>query len=223
MMRLIAPVLGESQQRALNHLKRRGSSTIPDIARSLGLNVETVRAHVRSLRSEGLVERVGRRRNGPGRPEVVYALTDAAEAFFPSLDGALLRDLAAHLEGAGHRALVEGFFEEYIAARRDAAMARVEGLEGDERLDEVARILSDEGFMAEIEIDEAGRRVLRLCHCPLRSVVAVTRTPCRVELDFVRELLGQRLARVSYIPSGDPSCSYRPESTAGPNPSLKER
>jgi predicted ArsR family transcriptional regulator len=87
-------------------------------------------------------------------------------------------------------------------------MARVEDLSGEARLQEVARILTEEGFMAEVQTDDEGRRVLRLSHCPLRKLVDVTRAPCRAELSFVRELLGERLARVSYIPTGDSACCY---------------
>jgi predicted ArsR family transcriptional regulator len=54
--------------------------------------------------------------------------------------------------------------------------------------------------------------MLRLCHCPVRELVKVTMVPCRAEVGFVTELLGEKLTRVSYIPSGHAACSYR----AGP-------
>lgn len=200
--------LGESQQRILEHLKRRGSSTIPAIAADLDLNVETVRTHLRALGSEGLVQRVGSHRRGPGRPEILYGLTDAAEAWFPNREGEILHELAAFLEDDGARDTVNRFFATQVDRRRAAAMARVEGLEGDERLHEVARILTEDGFMAEVQIDAQGRRVLRLPHCPVRQLVRVTRAPCRAELSLVRDLLGERLARVSYIPTGDTACCY---------------
>jgi predicted ArsR family transcriptional regulator len=200
--------LGESQQRILEHLKRHGAGTIPAIAADLGLNVETVRAHLRSLGGEGLVRRAGRRPKGPGRPEIVYELTGAAEALFPQREGQVLQELVRHLEASGQPELVHTFFEAYVDRRRSEALARVRDLEGERRLEEVARILTEEGFMAELDVDDAGRRVLRLCHCPLRGLVRVTRVPCRAELGFVRDLLGEELARVSYIPSGDAACSY---------------
>jgi predicted ArsR family transcriptional regulator len=200
--------LGESQTRILEHLKRHGSGTIPRIAESLELNVETVRAHLKSLGSDGLVTRAGRRSRGPGRPEIVYELTEAAEVLFPNREGQVLQQLAAYLEASGNPELVRSFFEEYVDRRRGAALERVRGLEGRERAEEVARILTEQGFMAEIESDDSGRRVLRLCHCPLRGLVSVTRAPCRAELGFVRELLGGTLDRVGYMPAGDRACCY---------------
>ncbi len=199
---------GASQRRILEHLKRRGASTIPSIAEGLGLNVETVRAHLRGLEDGGLVQRSGRRTRGPGRPEIEYRLTSAGDELFPNREGALLRDLAAYLDETGEADVIQRFFADRLERRRGEALARVEGLEGAARLEEVARILSDEGYMAEVDSDARGRPRLRLCHCPIRELVSVTKVPCRIELGFVRELLGERPARVSYIPSGDAACCY---------------
>lgn len=207
--RRVNPIrIGESQGRILDHLKRQGSGTIPELAEALELNVETIRTHVKALGGEGLVERRGRRRSGPGRPEIVYGLTGAAEALFPDREGELLQDLAVWLEERGQGALVRSFFEEQVERRRAAVRERLQDLEGDARLEEVARVLSDEGFMAEVVTDESDQKLLRLCHCPMRKLVEVTRAPCRAELRFIREMLGDRLARVSYIPAGDSSCCY---------------
>ena len=43
-----------------------------------------------------------------------------------------------------------------------------------ERLDAVAKLLSEEGFLAEVVSDATGRH-LRLAHCPLRELVEVSR------------------------------------------------
>lgn len=204
---MIVTGYGESQNQILDHLKRRGPSTTSGIAETLDLNVETVREHLKSLGSDGLVRRAGKRGRGPGRPEIVFALTEAGERLFPNREGEVLRLLASFLEDEGQEALVERFFSEYAAGRREAALARVADLQGRDRLDEVARILTEDGFMAEVEEGDRGP-VLRLAHCPLRNVVEATRAPCRVEVGLVKALLGEDLARVSYIPHGDASCSY---------------
>jgi DeoR family transcriptional regulator, suf operon transcriptional repressor len=205
---MIGSGLGESQQRILEHLKRSGSGTIPVIAGDVGLNVETVRAHLRALDRDGLVKRAGSRPRGPGRPEIVYELTSDAERLFPNREGELFQRFAAYLEESGHPGLVGEFFDDYVDSRRTEALARVAGLEGEDRLHEVARILSEEGFMAEVDRDGEGRPLLKLPNCPIRKLVSATRAPCRAELGFVRELLGEKLTRVSYIPSGDSACCY---------------
>lgn len=205
---MIPTRIGESQGRILEHLKRHGSGTIPDMAEELGLSVETIRTHLKSLGSESLVERRGRRRSGPGRPEILYGLTEASEALFPNQEGKLLQDLATFLQDKGQADLVRDFFNEQVGRRRAAVRERLEGLGDDDRIEEVARVLTEEGFMAEVAADEEGRKLLRLCHCPMRNLVEVTKAPCRSELRYVREMLGKRLSRISYMPSGDSSCCY---------------
>lgn len=85
---------------------------------------------------------------------------------------------------------------------------RLDGLTGDTRVDEVARIMTELGFLASAEHGGGSGR-LHLCHCSLRDLVEVSRIPCRAELGFIRELLDEPLTRVASIPAGDSSCSYR--------------
>jgi predicted ArsR family transcriptional regulator len=203
---LNAPGLGASQRALLDALKRGGPAAIPALAAELELNVETIRHHMQVLSAAGLVERRGTRRVGRGRPEVIYGLASGAESLFPRREGEVLRALVEHLQATGQEAVLRTFFESYIDARRADLLARVEGLEGAARVEEAGRILTELGFMAEVDGDTSN---LKLCHCPLREVVSVSRVPCRAELAFARELMGEPLTRLSHIPSGDASCTYR--------------
>lgn len=202
-----APGLSLSQQRVLERLKLTGTTTIPVLAGELSLNVETVRHHLRALAALGYVKRQGTRKPRPGRPEVVYALTTQADRLFPNRQGELLRGLAEYLQETGNTSLLDEFFERWIQARRSAAMARLHGLMGPARLREVAVIMTELGFMAWAEV-EGGSGQLHMCNCPLRDLVEVSNAPCRAETSLIRELLGERLTRLAYIPAGDTSCSY---------------
>lgn len=203
-----APGMGPSRGAIVQLLKHEGRATIPQLAQDLGLNIETIRDHLKTLVSRGLVRREGNRTSGPGRPEGVYVLTPEAESLFPRMEGTVLRELAAYLVQTGNEGTLKAFFNQRIGQRREEAMARVRRLKGRRRLNEVARILSELGFMARVE-QEAGESRLRLCHCPIRDLINSTRVPCRAETGFLTELLGERPSRISYIPSGDSSCTYR--------------
>ncbi len=200
------PGLGASQRRLLEALKRQGPLSLLEAAGALGLSRETLREHLNALAAEGLVARAGTRRGGRGRPEVLYALTERAEQLFPQRDGALMADLAAWLKDEGHEGTLRRFFEQRAGRREAEAMKRVAHLKGRKRLEEVAKILSEEGYMAEVD-----GKSLRLCHCPIRQAVAATRAPCRAELAMVERLLGRPLARTDYLPDGGASCTYRIE------------
>ena len=195
---------GPTRRRLLEALKRHGATTLRELGGELRVSRETLREHVQALAAEGLVVREGTRRHGPGRPEVLYGLAPRADALFPQRESQVLADLAAHLLARGGEAELKGFFEARAGRRLDAARARLAGLRGRKRLEEGARILAEEGYMAEV-VDGT----LRLAHCPLMGVVAVTRLPCRAELGMVESLLGHRLRRIDYLPDGGLSCSYR--------------
>lgn len=199
--------LGDTQQAMLLALKRLGDATQAEIAREVPFAPATLREHLQSLVGRGLVQRRGSRRAKPGRPEVVYGLTERGNALFPSRAPDVLRELIVHLLRAGHTRLVERFFSQRVAARRSTALARVRGLTGTARVEAAARVLSEEGFMALVG-GTPERPTLRLCHCPIRDVVSVTHIPCRYEQRLVAELLGRPLDRIEYLPDGDPACSY---------------
>ena len=196
-----------TQRHILDRLKRTGEASIPDLAAELDLSPETIRSHMRTLSSEGWVRSTGTRRSGPGRPEGLYALTETAEALFPRREAELLRELAVFLEAEGEAELLSTFLDSFAVRRRDAALARLGDLEGRARLDEVARILTEEGYMAEVT-ESDGEPRLRLCHCPLGALVDVSHAPCKAEIGFVRSLVGESLTRVEYLPDGDGACAY---------------
>jgi predicted ArsR family transcriptional regulator len=139
---------------------------------------------------------------------VLYGLTPRADALFPQRESQILADLAAHLLKRGDEGTLKRFFEERASRRLKTGRARLAGLRGGKRLEEVARFLTEEGYMAEVA-DGA----LRLAHCPLMGVVSVTRLPCRAELAMVEKLVGRRLRRIDYLPDGGLSCSYRAKRT----------
>lgn len=201
--------LGDSQRELLLAIKKAGEATLGELSAGFDLATETVREHVNALTARGLTERVGRRREGPGRPAIVYGLSERGEALFPHREGALLRELTEHLTESGHEEVLEEFFEARIDRQRSEATRRLEGMQGEERVREVARILSEQGFMAEVETSDEGAPGLRLCHCPLKEMVAVSHLPCRAEIGFIEELLGESLDRSEYMPEGDHSCTYR--------------
>lgn len=209
--RLASSGLGDTQCRLLRLLKRGGEQSVGELADALGLAPETVRGHVNSLSGRGLVRRTGRRKEGPGRPEILHDLTGRAERLFPEEEGRLLRDLTSYLTGEGHDEVLESFFEARVERQREKSRERLRGLEGRERLEEIAEILSEEGFMAEVvegEESEEGRPGLRLCHCPLKEMVAVSRLPCRAERAWIRQMTGGELDRRSWMPEGDHTCTY---------------
>ena len=89
-----------------------------------------------------------------------------------------------------------------------------DGLEGAARWAEVARIFSEQGFMADAGTAPDGTPELRLHHCPLRSTAEVTDVPCRAEVALAEALVGQPLRRVEHGARDRGICRYSPASSA---------
>lgn len=204
---LFGPGLGETQRNLLLVLKQRGPSTVATLSTELGLAPTTLRGHLQALTATGLVSRRGQKYGKRGRPDVVYALGTEGERLFPRHEADVSGELIRHLRDRRREDVLEQFFAARVAARRERLLPRVRGLQGVGRLREVARILSEEGFMARVDLAE-GRAILSLCHCPIQGIVAETRLPCRYEEALIAELMGAPLSRTDYLPDGGIACSY---------------
>ncbi|HJS46569.1 MAG TPA: hypothetical protein VJ773_01145, partial [Gemmatimonadales bacterium] len=144
-----------------------------------------------------------------GRPTLLWTLARGAGPLFPETQGPVLADLVRTLVAEGAEPRIERFLRERLTARRAQVAGRLEGLTGPARLREVARILSEDGFLAEVEAKgKSGAPVLRLCHCPVRDLVDATRIPCRLEVGYVAAMLQADLERLSWLPDGDAACRY---------------
>ncbi len=201
--------LGETRRLLLLALKQHGPATLAELGERVPLAAATLREHLQNLMALHLAERCGtrKREQGRGRPEVVYGLSAEAEGLFPAGEGDLLQDLIGWLSGGDRQPLLEQFFATRNAGRLAAGRRRLAGLEGRERLQAVAAILSEEGYMAEVH-QGADAPVLRLCHCPLRSVTGASSLPCRAEIALVQGLVGAPLRRTAWMPDGDHTCEY---------------
>ena len=213
------PGLGATRRALLAALKRRGPSALAELRADLPLSPATLREHLLALSREGLVARQGTRKAGRGRPEVIWALTGAAEDLFPQRDGAVLHELVTWMGGHGGAELLGEFFEGRIGKRRRTARTRLARTTGLRRVTEVARMLSEEGYLAEAVRGSDGAPVLRIFHCPVKDLVAATDLPCRTELGLVRELLGGTLTRLEHAAHKQGTCSYSVPRGRGTPPS----
>ncbi len=208
MSSFFGPGLGESQRLLLESLKLKGKATLSELGEEIVLARETMRDHLKTLKGLGLVVRRGVRRSGAGRPEVQYGLSALGEELFPQRERKLLRELVSYLIGNGHQGLLVEFFEAWGASQREDLQAQVRDLDPSDRLEAVAEILTDQGFLADVAGGQTGPPRLRIYHCPLCGLVDVCKLPCQAESALLSDLLGARLERKAFMPDGDATCTY---------------
>jgi predicted ArsR family transcriptional regulator len=189
----------------LAFLKTRGEASLDEVASSLGVSKQGALRHLELLRTEGFVDVRAHARDGrPGRPEHVYRLTAAAAGNFPQGHRELASDLV-HFIG---REQLREFFEQRAARLEAASTARMAGKNLRGRVEELARIATENGHMATVvELDD-GSLAIRQCNCPIGDVAAETRQPCQAEHALYQRLLGVELERTSFMPEAASSCTY---------------
>lgn len=203
---------GITRQEILFSLKRNGTMTAEELHRELGISQVAVRQHLTSLEAEGMIEvRVERR--GLGRPSHRYTLTRNGDETFPRHYDALANSLLEELRAwQGEEAV-----SQLTALRRErlknALPPRLKDRALGARLQELARLLDEGGYMAETCQVGADVFVLRKHNC---AVCAVARQHpevcCQGETAFMEEFLGDvMVTREKSIPEGDSFCEFRIE------------
>ncbi len=207
--------LGGSRRALLDRLKRAGPQEARELAAHLGVTAMAARQHLYALEAEGIVTAEPQPRPR-GRPVKLWRLAEAAAPFFPDGHAELtLGLLDAMTEAFGARGLGK-----LIAARSEAQRAaygaRIRpGWSLKRRVEALARIRSEEGYMAEARDfgPGAGRGVYLLVenHCPICAAARACRGLCQRELELFQEVLGPdvEVTRLDHLLSGARRCSYR--------------
>lgn len=170
-------------------LLRRGPRAVDELARSLGLTDNAVRAHLATLERDGMIQQAGARRPpGVGKPATLYQLKPEAEALlsraYAPVLAALLEEIVTQLPPVQSEALLDG-----LGRRLAAEMLPPTGAGREARLEVAVELLRALGGSVELEL-EAGKPVIRAFGCPL--AVAVSRRPeaCRAVQSLLREIVG---------------------------------
>ena len=170
-----------------------------------------VRQHLYALQEEKLVtaeERAG----GVGRPMKYWRLTPDADRLFPTayaeLSVSLIDALGDALGPAGIEQVLASRASRQLAAYRERVAAT--GPLKD-RLHQLARLRTEEGYMAEVRRESPTSFLLLENHCPICAAASICKGFCRTELELFRTVLGPDIGveRVEHIVSGGRRCAYR--------------
>lgn len=199
-------MVGTTQSRILDLLKRDGPQASRALAAALGMTAVGVRQHLVSLERDGLVEH-STARGGRGRPRHTYMLTDHAQRTrFPAAYAELACDLLHEVQAQGGPDALVRVLSARMEARLAADARRVEGKAMAARLSAVAALQDAAGYMAEADL-ERGELVQR--HCCIPDAARHFPALCAFEQTWIERLLGTRVERVAHQLAGDPVCRYR--------------
>ena len=196
-------------------LKKARRLTAKDLAARIDISLNAVRHHLKELEAEALVE-YERQHKGVGAPAFAYRLTAAGEELFPRRYEATLSDLLDHVVEREGRAGAVAALEARYAALTRRLQEELAGASPTERMAALARVLTDDGYMAEADASVGGGTLIEH-NCAVQAVAERFPEICAAEARFLSAVLGAEVQRQEHILSGCNACEYRVHfSASGP-------
>ncbi len=195
----------------LELLKRDGPTEAKTMAKSLKISAMAVRQHLYELCDQKLVT-FQEDSSGVGRPAKHWKLTLEADKFFPNGHA----DLAVNLIDSIRTSFGQKGIEKLVKLR-----SKVQASDYNKRiphkatlkkkLDRLAEIRTEEGYMAEIQKEGENSFLLIENHCPICSAATACTGLCAAELSVFQSVLGKemKIERTEHILSGARRCAYR--------------
>jgi len=170
-------------------LKTEGALDSATLSRRLKLTPMAVRQHLYALQEEKLVT-AEERRVPRGRPAKYWTLTTDASRLFPDAYAELsVALLTAAGDTFGERG-VQRLLDARVARQRADYRSRIKGSASlAKKVQQLAQIRSDEGYMAEVKRDGPGFLFIEN-HCPICAAATACQGFCASELDLFRSALG---------------------------------
>lgn len=209
----VSPPVPGTHEATLTLLLRQGEATAASLADDLGLSVQVLRRHLRSLEDQGLVE-ASPLSHGPGRPSNRWRLTPAGRGRFP--DGSeqfalgLLESLSQSLPPDQVQALLRSQAEQLA----DAYRAQIGDGPLAERIRQLVELRRREGYVADAlpDPDPPGPDtwLLHEYHCSVSRVAEAFPLICDQELQLIRRTFPDcAVERVHWRLDGDHACGFR--------------
>ncbi|GAA0937919.1 helix-turn-helix transcriptional regulator [Actinocorallia libanotica] len=190
-----------SRVAVLEALRRAGGPlTAPELAESVGLHPNTVRAHLTLLAEHGHVTAEPERRERPGRPRVLYsapAPADDGRRDYRLLAETLIGYLSAQGGDRGQAAIEAGRGYGRRAVRHTGSIGDAPDTDADTAVRKTVELLAEAGFAPRATADGTG---IELHHCPFRELAETDAdVVCGVHLGIMRGALAELGAPVEAV------------------------
>jgi predicted ArsR family transcriptional regulator len=192
-------------------LKTEGALDAASLATRIGVSPMAIRQHLYVLQDEKMV--MAKERPVPlGRPAKFWELTRNADRLFPDAYAELSVSLIDSLNDAFGADGLQKILEIRTARQRASYSARISStMPLRKKLQKLAEIRTEEGYMAEIQSEAPGRYLFIENHCPICAAASSCTGLCANELALFQSILqpGVVVARVEHILAGGRRCAYR--------------
>jgi len=181
-----------TRKKLLTLLKLRGPQTASELADHLEITAVAVRQHIQGLSQAGMLEYT-ERRQPVGRPARCWRLSKTARALFPDNHGKLSIDILDAVNQTFGAEGVDQVLQERARKQRARYLKLMPGPSTPlkERVEALARLRNEEGYMVECVAKDDGRWLLVENNCPICSAAEHCGYFCSSEPIMFESLLGE--------------------------------
>lgn len=195
-----------TRETILKTLRTQGKCTIKDLAEAAGISPVSVRHHIANLQADDLVN-VEESRKGVGRPVHLFSLSEKAAELFPGRYLRLTNRLLEGLKDSLPEEQVHELFSSIASSMANNHLEELSRLPLEERLQGLLRLLSEEGFEAEIE-QQDDHVLIRELSCPYFRIGVSHPEICMIDQTFIANALSVPVERVECLLDGDSLCTF---------------
>lgn len=204
--------LAKSQDRILHRLKTRGPQSVKILSKQLGMTTMGVRQHLADLETRGLVAQTQEERQTRGRPVHLWKLSKQGHDRFPDSHAQttieLIDVIRSSLGEESLNQLIDERSDKIEAAYREQLNVDAPTLQ--QRIERLAQLRSDEGYMAEVRLLPDGWMLIEN-HCPICSAATSCQQFCKSELEVFQRLFKKEavITRTDHLLAGARRCAYK--------------
>ncbi|WP_435924978.1 helix-turn-helix transcriptional regulator [Paenibacillus sp. DYY-L-2] len=196
-----------TRDRILQMMKTSGPLSTKEITDRLGITEMAVRRHLGTMERDGLIESKMVRKTS-GRPTAVYGLTELAEGMFPKKYHTLTLDLLGELENEFGKESVNLLFDRRKHKLTRLYESEMAGKDLPEKVQKLAEIQNENGYMTECGQNEQGDYVLMEHNCPISQIANRYNHACECELKLFESLLDTKVERTECLAQDGQRCVY---------------
>ena len=204
------PVQANTRDAVLALLLEQGEAEAADLAETVGISVQAMRRHLRTLEEDGLVESTTVTA-GPGRPSNLWRLTarghqhfpDGSETFALGLLDSLAQSLPPEMLGALLNQQAHDKADQYREHLGDAPL--------EQRVRALVDLRSREGYASDMTPAEDGRGwCISEFHCSVQRIAEEFPAICDQELQLIRLTFPDcQVERVHWRLESGHSCGFQ--------------
>jgi predicted ArsR family transcriptional regulator len=200
--------ISSRQHQILEHLlENRKGLSVDELAKALDISRTGVQQHFVVLERDGYIKKSTFNKTA-GRPVTIYAITDKGNNYFPKqyawFSALILGDLQQEIGPERFKA----YMQKLGSKLADKLRGKFEGKSLNERIDELAAVMTDFGFQVKVDMESESPNI-QACNCIYHDLAQEHNEICEFDLALMSSLLDKEVEQLSCMAKGDCNCSFR--------------